>query len=282
MPWWYDLGSRRAPGPLPAPPAGSLHRRARARGARDADTIVVPGWHGDPSPAVIAAVARPTSAARGWSRSAAGSSSSPPRACSTAARRRRTRATPSGSPPGTRRRGQRRTCSTSTRARADVGGQRRGDRPVPAHRAPRPREQDRQRRRAAAGDPAAPRRRAGAADRRADAGPSRRRPDRVRDGVGAGAPRRAARPRRARGTRVHERPHVHAPVPEGDRHDPGRWLLEQRVRASLALLEALRRVDRDRGWVGRLRQRGDLPASLRRDHAHVADAYRRAFYAATA
>ena len=57
---------------------------------------------------------------------------------------------------------------------------------------------------------------------------------------------------------------------------PGRWLLEQRVRASLALLEGDGRVDRDRGGVGRLRQRGDLPPSLRGDHAHVADAYRRA------
>ena len=123
--------------------------------------------------------ARRTRAARGWCRSAAGSSSSPPRACSTAERRRRTGATRAGSPPGIPR--------VSVNAdvlyvddgqRADVGGQRRGDRPLPAHRAPRPREHGRQRRRAAAGDPAPPRRRPGAADRAADARASRRRPDR--------------------------------------------------------------------------------------------------------
>ena len=75
----------------------------------------------------------------------------------------------------------------------------------------------------------------------------------------------------ARGPRVHERPHVHAPLPAATGTTPGRWLLEQRVRASLPLLEAIGRVDRDRGRDGRLRERGDVPASLRLDHAHVAD-----------
>ena len=103
VPWWYDLVvAAEAPGPLPATAGGFSFYVEHGLEALDAaDTIVVPGWHGDPSPAAVAAVARgASSAARGWCRSAAGSSSSPPRACSTAGRRRRTGATRSGSPPG--------------------------------------------------------------------------------------------------------------------------------------------------------------------------------------
>ena len=86
VPWWYELRRRRgAPGPLPATAGGfSFFVEHGLEALDDADTIVVPGWHGEPSPAAVAAVARRISAARGWSRSAAGSSSSPPRACSTA------------------------------------------------------------------------------------------------------------------------------------------------------------------------------------------------------
>ena len=70
---------------------------------------------------------------------------------------------------------------------------------------------------------------------------------------------------------VHERPHVHAPLPPRDRDDPGRWLLEQRVRASLPLLEAADAPIETVAGARRLRERGDLPAPLRRDHADVTD-----------
>ena len=97
------------------------------------------------------------------------------------ARRRRTGATPSR----LARRHPARRASTpdvlyvDDGERADVGGQRGGDRPLPAHRAPRPWQRGRQRGRAPAGDPAASRRRPGAADRAADARAPRRRPDRA-------------------------------------------------------------------------------------------------------
>ncbi len=276
VPWWYELlGLRRAPGSA-AGDRGRLRvrRRPRPRGARrSADTIVVPGWHergltrGGRRPS-----ARRTSAARGSSRSAAGCSSSPPRACSTAGRRRRTGATRRRSRAGIREvRVNADVLYVDAGRRADVGGQRRGDRPVPAHRPPRPRQRRRQRRRAAARDPAAPRRRPGAADRPADARAPGRRPDRAHDGLGARAPRRAAGPGGARGPRVHERAHLHPPLPPRHRHDAGALAARAARAREPAAAGGLGRVDRGRGRTGRLRQCGDVPASLRRDHAHVAD-----------
>jgi AraC family transcriptional activator FtrA len=58
VPWWYDLRlAAETPGPLPATAGGFaffVEHGLEALG--DADTIVVPGWHGEPSPAVVAAV----------------------------------------------------------------------------------------------------------------------------------------------------------------------------------------------------------------------------------
>ena len=117
VPWWYDLVvAAEPPGPLPATSGGFSFYVEHGLEALDAaDTIVVPGWHGDPHRRRSPRSRGRMSAARGWSRSAAGSSSSPPRACSTAERRRRTGATRSGSPPGIRASRSTPTCSTSTR-----------------------------------------------------------------------------------------------------------------------------------------------------------------------
>ena len=183
--------------------------------------------------------------------------------------------------PASARGGQRRRALRRRRQSPDVGGQRRGDRPVPAHRAPRSRGRDRQFGRAPAGHPAASRRWAGAADRAADAGTSRRRSDRVRDGVGAGAPRPAARPGGARGPRVHERPHVHAPLPEGDRDDP-RPLAARAARAREpgaagggdASIEA---VAGTVGFASAATYRHHFASIMRTSPT----AYRRAFYAAS-
>ena len=64
---------------------------------------------------------------------------------------------------------------------------------------------------------------------------------------------------------------------------PGRWLLEQRVRASLPLLEGGGRVDRDRGRGGGLRAaRRPTGITSPRSCGRRRRAYRRAFYAASA
>ena len=63
------------------------------------------------------------------------------------------------------------------------------------------------------------------------------RPDRAGDGVGAGAAGRAAVTGDARRARLHERAHLHAALRRATGMSPGRWLIEQRVRASLPLLE---------------------------------------------
>jgi AraC family transcriptional activator FtrA len=58
VPWWYELRvAAEAPGPLPATAGGfSFHVEHGLEALDDADTIVVPGWHGDPSAAVVEAV----------------------------------------------------------------------------------------------------------------------------------------------------------------------------------------------------------------------------------
>ena len=202
MPWWYELVvAAEHPGPLPATAGGfSFHVEHGLEALADADTIVVPGWHGEPSAAVVRAVRASRRAARldlqrrvparrrRRARRARGGDA-------LALRGEARRALPDGE-------GQRRRALRRRRRRADVSGQRGRDRPLPARRAARPRRRGGQRGRAPARDPAAPRRRPGAADRPADAGASGRRPDRARDGVGARAPAPAARPgdagRRAR------------------------------------------------------------------------------------
>ena len=74
------------------------------------------------------------------------------------------------------------------------------------------------------------------------------------------------------GARVHERPHVHAPLPEArPGRRPGRWLLEQRVRASLALLEASdASIETVAGTVG-FASAATYRHHFARDHADVAE-----------
>ena len=58
VPWWYDLRvAAETPGPLPATAGGfSFTVEHGLEALEDADTIIVPGWHGDPSPQVVDAV----------------------------------------------------------------------------------------------------------------------------------------------------------------------------------------------------------------------------------
>jgi AraC family transcriptional activator FtrA len=58
VPWWYDLRvAAETPGPLPATAGGfSFHVEHGLEALDDADTIVVPGWYGEPSEEVVAAV----------------------------------------------------------------------------------------------------------------------------------------------------------------------------------------------------------------------------------
>ena len=58
VPWWYDLRvAAAAPGPLPATAGGfSFFVEHGLEALEDADTIVVPGWHGDPPAEVLSAV----------------------------------------------------------------------------------------------------------------------------------------------------------------------------------------------------------------------------------
>jgi len=58
VPWWYDLVvAAEVPGPLPATSGGfSFFVEHGLEALEAADTIVVPGWHGDPSPAAVEAV----------------------------------------------------------------------------------------------------------------------------------------------------------------------------------------------------------------------------------
>ena len=173
VPWWYELASAaERPGPLRRRRRLPLRRRARARGARGARTpsSCPAAGHGEPPPAVLDAVraahargARLVSICSGaFLLAAAGLLDG-----REAATHWRYAAALAEALP-------------AVGVNADVlyvddgdvltsAGQRRRDRPVPAHRAPRPRRGRRQRRRAPAGRDPAPRRRAGAADRAADA-----------------------------------------------------------------------------------------------------------------
>ena len=58
VPWWYELVvAAEHPGPLPATAGGfSFHVEHELDMLSEADTIVVPGWHGEPSAAVVDAV----------------------------------------------------------------------------------------------------------------------------------------------------------------------------------------------------------------------------------
>src|SRR3954447_26964442 len=58
VPWWYELRvAAETPGPLPATAGGfSFFVEHGLEALADADTIVVPGWHGEPSASVVDAV----------------------------------------------------------------------------------------------------------------------------------------------------------------------------------------------------------------------------------
>src|SRR3954468_8856237 len=58
VPWWYELRvAAETPGPLPATAGGfAFFVEHGLEALEDADTIVMPGWHGEPSGAVVAAV----------------------------------------------------------------------------------------------------------------------------------------------------------------------------------------------------------------------------------
>jgi AraC family transcriptional activator FtrA len=58
VPWWYELTvAAEHPGPLPATAGGfSFVVEHGLEALESADTIVVPGWHGEPSAAVVSAV----------------------------------------------------------------------------------------------------------------------------------------------------------------------------------------------------------------------------------
>src|SRR3954451_7534094 len=58
VPWWYELQiATETPGPLPATAGGlSFFVEHGLEALASADTIVVPGWHGEPSVAVVDAV----------------------------------------------------------------------------------------------------------------------------------------------------------------------------------------------------------------------------------
>ncbi len=211
VPWWYSLTvCTERPGLVRAGAFG-VQIEHGLEALRGADTLIVPSWTGEPSAEVAgrgAGVPRPRrlDLQRGLPPRRRGPARRPGGGDALALRLRAGRPLP-------RRARQRRRPVRRRRRRADERGQRRGDRPVPAHRAPRSRQRDRQRGRAPARDPAAPRRRPGAADRAAGGRAARRRPDRRRHGLGAGAAGRAARPVHARRPRVHERAHVHPPLP---------------------------------------------------------------------
>jgi AraC family transcriptional activator FtrA len=55
VPWWYELRvAAETPGPLPATAGGfTFFVEHGLEALSDADTILVPGWHGDPSPRVV-------------------------------------------------------------------------------------------------------------------------------------------------------------------------------------------------------------------------------------
>src|SRR4051794_33442844 len=58
VPWWYELCvAAETPGPLPATAGGfSFFVEHGLEALADADTVVVPGWSGDPSPGVVDAL----------------------------------------------------------------------------------------------------------------------------------------------------------------------------------------------------------------------------------
>src|SRR3954454_24218351 len=58
VPWWYELRvAAETPGPLPATAGGfAFFVEHGLETLSDADTIIVPGWYGDPSARVVEAV----------------------------------------------------------------------------------------------------------------------------------------------------------------------------------------------------------------------------------
>ena len=116
VPWWYSVTvCTEHPGRRPASVGGfGFHIEHGLEALADADTIIVPGWHGEVSAELIGALRGARTPAT--CRSAAARSCSPRPDCSTGARRRRTGATRSGWRRSTRACGSTPTCSTSTTA----------------------------------------------------------------------------------------------------------------------------------------------------------------------
>jgi AraC family transcriptional regulator, transcriptional activator FtrA len=58
VPWWYELAvAAERPGPLPAPAGGfGFHIEHGLEALETADTVIVPGWHDEPSAEVVEAV----------------------------------------------------------------------------------------------------------------------------------------------------------------------------------------------------------------------------------
>src|SRR3954451_7931057 len=58
VPWWYSLRvAAERPGPLPAAAGGfAFHVEHGLDALAEADTIVVPGWHGEPAPELVDAL----------------------------------------------------------------------------------------------------------------------------------------------------------------------------------------------------------------------------------
>ena len=102
VPWWYSLHvCAERPAGREAVGGFGFHVEHGLEALAQADTIIVPGWHGDVVGRArwprLRAARRPAT-----SRSAAGRSCSPPPACWTAARPPPTGATPTGSRASTR------------------------------------------------------------------------------------------------------------------------------------------------------------------------------------
>ena len=170
------------------------------------------------------------------------------------------------------RRGRPRRALRRRRRRAHQRRQRGRAGPVPAPGAQRPRRR-RSPTRSPAGWSIPPHRDGGQAQFIEAPVPAdvRRRPDRPQHGVGAGPPDRAAHRRRCwpGGRTCRARTYLrHFARAAGT--SPIRWLIEQRVQASLALLETTDRpVETVAAAVG-FDTSGDLPAPLRPGDAHLA------------
>ena len=251
MPWWYELRvAAERPGRSRRPPAASASSSSTGwRRSRTPTRSSCPAGTASRHRRWSRRSARPTSAARGWCRSAAGSSSSPPRACSTAGRRRRTGATRPARRAASRRQRQRRRALRRRRHVLTSAGSAAGiDLCLHIVR----RDHGSAVANAVARRLVIPPHRDGGQAQLIDL-PMPAHPTTIRSrGVMAWALERLDEPldldalagRAYMSVRTFTRRFRKATGTT-----PGRWLLEQRVRASLALLET--RTRRSRPWPGR-------------------------------